>query len=66
MAALDFLCGQPRVRADTTGLFGHSEGGWVVLRAAASQDDVPWVITSSCPGTTLAAQERHALAAALR
>jgi hypothetical protein len=58
MAALDFLCGQPRVRADTTGLFGHSEGGWVVLRA--------WVITSSCPGTTLAAQERHALAAALR
>jgi pimeloyl-ACP methyl ester carboxylesterase len=66
MAALDFLCGQPQVRADATGLFGHSEGGWVVLRAAANQDDVPWVITSSCPGTTLAAQERHALATALR
>jgi pimeloyl-ACP methyl ester carboxylesterase len=60
-AALDFLRGQPGVRADAVGLFGHSEGGWVVLRAAAGRDDVPWVITNSCPGTTPAVQERHAL-----
>lgn len=66
MAALDFLRRQPQVRAGVTGLFGHSEGGWVVLRAAASRDDVPWVVTNSCPGTTLAVQERHALATALR
>jgi len=65
-AALDFLRAQPGVRPDGVGLFGHSEGGWVVLRAAASRDDVPWVITNSCPGTTPAAQERHALAHALR
>jgi pimeloyl-ACP methyl ester carboxylesterase len=60
-AALDFLRAQPGVRAEAVGLFGHSEGGWVVLRAATGRDDVPWVITNSCPGTTPAVQERHAL-----
>jgi len=61
LAALDFLRARPGVRADAVGLFGHSEGGWVVLRAAAGRDDLPWVITNSCPGTTPAVQERHAL-----
>ena len=51
-AALGFLCAQPEVRADPAGLLGHSEGGWVALRAAAGRDDVPWVITSGCPGMT--------------
>ncbi|MFG3322451.1 alpha/beta hydrolase family protein [Streptomyces sp. NPDC048171] len=61
-AALDFLRSQPGVRSETAGLFGHSEGGWVVLRAAAARDDLPWVVTNSCPGTSPAVQERHALA----
>jgi uncharacterized protein len=65
-AALGFLCAQPGIRAGTAGLLGHSEGGWVALRAAAGRDDVPWVITSGCPGMTPAAQERHTLAGALR
>jgi len=65
VAALDFLRGQPGVQAETTGLFGHSEGGWVVLRAAARQD-VPWVVTNGCPGMTPAAQDRYALATALQ
>ena len=65
-AALGFLCAQPEVRAGTAGLLGHSEGGWVALRAAAGRDDVPWVITSGCPGMSPAAQERHALAGVLR
>jgi uncharacterized protein len=65
-AALGFLCAQPGVRGGTAGLLGHSEGGWVALGAAAGRDDVPWVITSGCPGMTPAAQERHSLAGALR
>lgn len=65
-AALRFLRTRPGVRAGATGLFGHSEGGWVVLRAATARDDVPWVVTNSCPATTPAVQERHALATALR
>jgi hypothetical protein len=47
-------------------LFGHSEGGWVVLRAACARGDVPWVVTNSCPGVTPAAQERYALASYLQ
>lgn len=65
-AALGFLRTRPGVRADAVGLFGHSEGGWLVLRAAAARDDLPWVVTNSCPGTTPALQERHALATVLR
>ncbi|MEU8635365.1 alpha/beta hydrolase [Amycolatopsis sp. NPDC048633] len=65
VAALDFLRAQPGVQAGTTGLFGHSEGGWVVLRAAA-REEVPWVVTNGCPGMTPAAQDRYALATALQ
>lgn len=65
-AALSFLRSQPEVRSDAAGLFGHSEGGWVVLRAATARDDMPWVITNSCPGVSPAVQERYALANYLR
>ncbi|GAA3518005.1 alpha/beta hydrolase family protein [Actinocatenispora rupis] len=65
-AALRFLRTRPGVRSDAVGLFGHSEGGWVVLRAAAGRDDVAWVVTNSGPGTTPAVQDRHALLTAVR
>ncbi|MFF9044258.1 alpha/beta hydrolase family protein [Streptomyces parvulus] len=65
-AALDFLRSRPGVPSATAGFFGHSEGGWVVLRAATARDDIPWVVTNSCPATTPAVQERHALAHHLR
>ena len=42
------------------GLFGHSQGGWVVVEAAATSRDVAFVVTSSGPGVTPAAQERFA------
>ena len=66
VAALDFLRRQPGVRSDTVGLFGHSEGGWLVLRAAAGRDDLAWVVTNGCPGMTPGAQDRHALANLMR
>ncbi|MEU5278938.1 alpha/beta hydrolase [Streptomyces asoensis] len=67
VAALDFLRTRPGVRPEAVGLFGHSEGGWVALRAAVTVRHGPsWVITNSCPAVTPAAQERHALEHALR
>ena len=42
------------------GLFGHSQGGWVVLEVAASDPSVAFVITNSGPGVTMALQERFA------
>ncbi|NUT49186.1 MAG: alpha/beta hydrolase [Saccharothrix sp.] len=65
-AALDFLRARPEVRGDAVGLFGHSEGGWVVLRTTTLRDDVPWVVTNGGPGMTPAAQDRYSLATTLR
>ncbi len=42
------------------GLFGHSQGGWVVLEVAAADPSVAFVITNSGPGVTMARQERYA------
>lgn len=47
------------------GLFGHSEGGWVALRAAARWVEPAFVVTNSCPATSPAQQDRHAVAAAM-
>ena len=49
-------------------LFGHSQGGWVVLEAAARADahDVAGVVTSSGPAVTPGAQERFSTASLLR
>jgi hypothetical protein len=47
------------------GLFGHSEGGWVVLRAAAACPEIAFVVTNSCPGMTPGEQDRYSVQVAL-
>ncbi len=42
------------------GLYGHSQGGWVVVEAAARCPQVAFVVTSSGPGVTPGEQERWA------
>jgi pimeloyl-ACP methyl ester carboxylesterase len=61
-AALEYLrsAGLPQ-----PGLFGHSEGGWVVLRGA-TRCAPAWVIANSCPGMTPARQDRFGLGNLLR
>jgi uncharacterized protein len=44
------------------GLFGHSQGGWVVVEAAGRGAPVSFVITSSGPAVSPATQERYSLA----
>jgi uncharacterized protein len=44
------------------GLFGHSQGGWVVVEAAARGFPVEFVITNSGPAVTPERQERYSLA----
>jgi pimeloyl-ACP methyl ester carboxylesterase len=41
------------------GMFGHSQGGWVVVEAAGRRTPVAFVIPSSGPGVSPAEQERH-------
>jgi pimeloyl-ACP methyl ester carboxylesterase len=56
IACLESLHDAARV---PVGLFGHSQGGWVVLEAAARSSGAAFVVTSSGPGVTPARQERH-------
>ena len=59
-AQLACLRETPGVESARLGLFGHSQGGWVVLEVAAADPSVPFVITNSGPGVTMARQERFA------
>jgi pimeloyl-ACP methyl ester carboxylesterase len=44
---------------EPVGLFGHSQGGWVVVEAASRSSEVAFVVANSGPGVTPAAQERY-------
>ena len=58
IAAVDML----RAKAEfgtPIGLFGHSQGGWVVVDAASRGAPVAFVISSSGPGVSPAEQERY-------
>ena len=59
-AALDAVraAGAP----EPIGLFGHSQGGWVVIEAAASGTPAAFVVTNGGPGVSPAMQDRFALA----
>jgi uncharacterized protein len=59
-AQLACLRSTPGVTSDRLGLFGHSQGGWVVLEVAATDPDLAFVVTSSGSGVTMARQERYA------
>jgi uncharacterized protein len=66
----DLLAGLAAFEAESPrglplGLFGHSQGGWVVVEAAARDVPVAFVITNSGPGVSPARQERYSLAGRL-
>jgi pimeloyl-ACP methyl ester carboxylesterase len=63
-AAYDEL--RKQLGAVPVGLFGHSEGGWTVLRAAPHCLGVAFVITNSTPGVPPAVQDRYAVEFGMR
>jgi len=60
-AALGALQREPAVAHSRTVLFGHSEGGWVALRATVAGAPVAGLILNSCPATPFLDAEMHAL-----
>jgi uncharacterized protein len=46
LAALRFVRRDPRVDSSWSGLFGASQGGWIAPMAAASSDEVSFVIAA--------------------
>jgi pimeloyl-ACP methyl ester carboxylesterase len=63
-AALDALRAARGPRP--VGMFGHSQGGWVVIEAAARGAPAAFVITNGGPGVSPAVQDRFAVANAGR
>ncbi len=63
--ALDVVAAVKALRVETrfeapVGLFGHSQGGWVVLEASRHGLPLAFVVTNSGPGVTPGEQERYA------
>lgn len=61
--AADAICCLDLLRGEvggTIGLFGHSQGAWVVVEAAARFPETSFVIASSGGGVTPEQQERYA------
>ena len=65
LAELDVLRALDGVPADRVGLFGHSQGGWVVLEAAAMDGHAAFVVSHSGPGVGEAEQDRYAVRTAM-
>ena len=58
LACVATLMSDPAV-PKPVGLFGHSQGGWVVVEAASRNSKVAFVVANSGPGVTPAVQERY-------
>ncbi len=52
-AAAESIKNHPRIDADNIGLVGHSQGGWVVVQAAAEHPDIAFFINLAGPTTTM-------------
>jgi hypothetical protein len=58
MAALNYLQTRPDIRPDRIGLWGVSQGGWVIEMAAADNpQDVAFIISVSGSGVSVAEQQ---------
>ena len=59
VAALDLLRGLPEIDRRRLGIFGHSQGGWLVQMLAGRVSDLVFAITSSGPSLTLEEQNLY-------
>jgi pimeloyl-ACP methyl ester carboxylesterase len=59
IAALAHLRQHPKVKANNVGLWGHSQGGWVVQMLAARLQGLPFAIANSGPSIALPAQDLY-------
>lgn len=59
LAARAFLHTQPMVDPKWVGLWGNSQGGWVIPLAASLNPDVAFIIMVSAPAVSPAEQDRY-------
>jgi uncharacterized protein len=61
LAARAFLQTQPMVDPQRVGLWGNSQGGWVIPLAASLDPDVAFIVMVSGPAVSPAEQDRYAI-----
>jgi pimeloyl-ACP methyl ester carboxylesterase len=67
VTAVQYLQSRPDIRPDQVGLFGVSQGGWVIAMAAAAfPEDVAFLISVSGSGVSVAQQQVHSIEAQSR
>lgn len=66
LTALAFVAGQPEVADERVGVWGHSQGGWVVQIVAARRPDLPFAVASAGPGIDVREQDRYSFEMMLR
>lgn len=60
LAAVGRLAEEPEMSQTPIGLFGHGQGAWVAMEAAARRPGTPFVILNSGSALSPSDQERHA------
>lgn len=64
VAALQYFQSRPDIRPDRVGLWGVSQGSWVIAMAAAGfPQDVAFIISNSGAGVSVAEQQVHSIQA---
>jgi hypothetical protein len=64
VAAVHYLQSRPGILPDEVGLYGISQGGWVIAMAAAAHPkDVAFIISVSGSGVSVAEQQVHSIKA---
>ena len=67
IAALHYLQARPDIRSDRVGLWGNSQGGWVIAMAAAAYpQDVAFFVSLSGSGVSVAEQQVYSIEAQSR
>jgi pimeloyl-ACP methyl ester carboxylesterase len=67
VAALHYLQSRPDIQPDRVGLWGVSQGGWVIAMVAASfPEDVAFIISVSGSGVSVAEQQIYSIEAQSR
>ena len=65
-AVIDALKAQPMVDADRLGIWGQSQGGWLVQMVAGRRDDLAFAIANSGPSIPVQAQDLFGLEHTMR
>jgi dipeptidyl aminopeptidase/acylaminoacyl peptidase len=66
MAALSWLRRHPGIDAARTGVWGHSQGGWIAQIVAGSDPKLAFAIINSGPGVDVEAQDLYGIEHTLR